>query len=115
MDKTKKTKPKLKNESNTTKKVTKKETPKVEKASEKKETPPEVTVLKALNNNYPRWTNGLALETDLLADIHPVLLRDVLDKLVAEKLVAFDRGTFAYQITDYGKFYYDSVSDNVKN
>ena len=115
MAKTEKIKPKSKDESNTPKKVTKKETSKVEKTSEKKETPPEVVVLKALNNNFPRWTNGLALETDLLEAIHPILLRDVLDKLVGEKLIAFDRGTFSYQITEYGKFYYDSVLDNVKN
>lgn len=104
-----------KNEPIVTKKATKKTATKAEKTGEKKETPPEVAVLHALNNNYPKWTNGLALETDLLEAIHPVQLRDVLDKLVAEKMVAFDRGTFSYQITEYGKFYYDSVLDSVKN
>jgi hypothetical protein len=106
---------KLKNEPLVTKKATKKSAKKTEKTIEKKETPPEVIVLKALNNNFPSWTNGLALETDLLEAIHPVHLRDVLDKLVAEKLVAFDLGNFSYQITEYGKFYYDSILDSVKN
>ena len=83
--------------------------PKTEKKVAKKETAPETIVLNALNNKYPRWTNGLALETDLLEAIHPVQLRDVLDKLVAEKMVAFDLGNFSYQITESGKFYLESV------
>lgn len=97
-----------KNEASTTKKAAKKETPKVEKTIEKKETPQDITVLNALNNKYPMWINGLALETDLLEAIHPVHLRDVLDKLVANKMVSFDRGNFSYQITEYGKNLLDS-------
>lgn len=107
-------KPTPKNESNTEKKVIKKTTPKVEKVSEKKETPQDVIVLNALNNKFPMWTNGLALETDLLEAIHPVQLRDVLDKLVANKMVQFDLGTFSYQITEYGKNLLDNVLDNAK-
>lgn len=105
---------KSKDESST-KKVAKKEKATKKTVSENKETPQTVIVLKALNNKYPRWTNGLALEADLLEAIHPVHLRDVLDKLVAEKMVSFDLGNFSYQITEYGKFYYDSVLDSVKN
>lgn len=99
---------KSKNESST-KKATKKETTKKEKVVEKKETPQSVVVLKALNNKYPRWINGLALETDLLEAIHPVHLRDVLDMLVSEKMVAYDFGNFSYQITEHGKFYLESI------
>lgn len=109
MAKTVKKENKPEKESNGPKKSNKKETPKTEKTVEAKETPQDVIVLNALNNKYPMWTNGLALETDLLSAIHPVHLRDVLDKLVVEKKVAFDRGNFSYQITEYGKIYLDNV------
>ena len=90
-------------------KSNKKATSRAEKTVEKKETPPEVIVLNALNNNFPRWTNGLALETDLLSAIHPIQLADVLNKLVDEKKALFDRPSFSYLITQDGKFYLDSI------
>lgn len=92
-----------------TKKATKKETTTKEKVVEKKETPQSIIVLKALDNKYPRWINGLALETDLLEAIHPIHLRDVLDALVSEKMVTYDFGNFSYQITESGKFYLESI------
>ncbi len=90
-------------------KTEKPKAPKAEKKVTKKETSPGTIVLNALENKYPRWTNGLALETDLLEVIHPVHLRDVLDNLVAGEMVSFDLGTFSYQITESGKFYLESV------
>lgn len=84
-------------------------TPKTQKKVSKKETPQTVIVLRALDNDYPAWSNGLVLEASLLEQIHPVHTRDVLDKLIAEKMVRFDMGAFSYQITEYGKFYLDSV------
>lgn len=98
----------LKNESSL-KKSSKKETATKKETVEAKETPAEIIVLRALNNKYPRWINGLALEADLLEAIHPVHLRDVLDKLVSEKTVAYDLGNFSYQITDAGKNLLDNV------
>jgi hypothetical protein len=105
-------KPKIQDESTNEKKIPKKETSKKKEVVETKETPQDIIVLRALNNNYPMWTNGLVLETDLLNAIHPVTLRDVLDTLVSNKTVAFDRGNFAYQITESGKNLLDSVLEN---
>lgn len=108
MAKTEKIKPK--DESKTSKKTTKKETQKTEKEIEKKEIPHTVKVLNALNNNFPRWTNGLDMEKDFSEEIHSIHLAAVLNKLVAEKMVDFDRPSFSYQITEYGKFYLNSVN-----
>lgn len=102
---------KIKDES-ITKKAPKKTATKEKKIIKVKETPPDIIVLRALNNNYPMWTNGLVLETDLLNAIHPVTLRDILDTLVSKKLVDFDRGSFYYKITTDGKNLLDSVLEN---